>query len=148
MKEKKERMKENWRRKGKIRKCGRRESKENGRKNENWRRKGKRRKCGSRTGKKMEARGRTGDEREREESVEEGTAKKKKERRRTGEERKEKQVWKKGQHTVKKLIGNSLCRLKNASLMIKNTISGLGIFFATHSVLIYIIDGQKIFQPI
>ncbi len=38
-------------------------------------------------------------------------------------------------HTVKKLIENSLSRLKSASLMIKNTISSLGIFLANHSIL-------------
>ena len=51
-------------------------------------------------------------------------------------------------HTAKKVIGNILSLLKSASLMIKNTISILGIFFATHNMLFYIIDSKKIFQPI
>ena len=46
-------------------------------------------------------------------------------------------------YTVKKLIGNRLSRLKSASLSMKNTISIKGIFFATHSVLFYIIDSKK-----
>ncbi len=32
--------------------------------------------------------------------------------------------------------------------MIKNTISSLGIIFATHNMLFYIIDSKKIFQPV
>ncbi len=49
------------------------------------------------------------------------------------------------QYTAKKLIGNRLSRLKNASLLIKYTISSRGICLATHSMLLYIIDSKKTF---
>jgi hypothetical protein len=48
-------------------------------------------------------------------------------------------------YTAKKLIGNRLSRLKSASLFIKNTISSRGIFLASHSMLLYIIDSKKNF---
>ncbi len=48
-------------------------------------------------------------------------------------------------YTAKNIIGNRLSRLNSASLLIKNTISSKGIFLATHSVLLYIIDSKKIF---
>jgi hypothetical protein len=45
--------------------------------------------------------------------------------------------------TVKKVIGNILTSLKSASLKIKNTISSLGIFFATHSMLFTSLTAKK-----
>jgi hypothetical protein len=48
-------------------------------------------------------------------------------------------------YTAKKAIGNRLFRLKRASLLMKNTISSIGIFLATHSVLLYIVDSKKCF---
>jgi hypothetical protein len=52
------------------------------------------------------------------------------------------------QYTAKKLIGNRLSRLKSASLFMKNTISSVGIFLATYSMLLYIVDSKKIFPTI
>jgi hypothetical protein len=49
-------------------------------------------------------------------------------------------------YTAKKIIGNRWPSLKSASLLIKNIISSIGIFFATHKVLFYIKDSKKIFQ--
>jgi hypothetical protein len=46
-------------------------------------------------------------------------------------------------HTAKNVIGNTLSRLKSTSLLIKNTISSKGIFFATYRMLFYIIDSKK-----
>ncbi len=48
-------------------------------------------------------------------------------------------------YTAKNVIGNRLSRLKSASLLMQNTISSIGIFLATHSVLLYIIDSRKCF---
>jgi hypothetical protein len=50
-----------------------------------------------------------------------------------------------GSYTAKNVIGNRLSRLKSASLLMQNTISSIGIFLATHSVLLYIIDSRKCF---
>jgi hypothetical protein len=47
-----------------------------------------------------------------------------------------------GLYTAKKIIGNSRSPLKRASLLIKNIISSIGIFFATHKVLFYIKDSK------
>jgi hypothetical protein len=50
--------------------------------------------------------------------------------------------------TAKKLIGKRLSQLKSAFLFSKNIISSVGIFLATHSMLLYIVDSKKCFPTI